>query len=291
MKARPDPGTPGARRLAFAAACLACAIAARTHAAPVRRPVVVDAIGDSITAGYARSGDAQGKGAEMDPGGGYPGRLRSLLDDRVEVRQRGAGGSTLEVWTGVPRGTPAELEALLRSLWPDLPPRARPPRPRQTALAWTLEADRTDVAILLLGVNDLWSDALRGGPPDARGAAARTARAAATARASGVRVFVATLLPNERDASGAIEEFNRRLCELEPDCIRLDAAFVRAGANGLLGDEVHPSPEGHRVIAETVADALVRAGVARRRGGSARGMKPRGPTTEPMPAPVHDGSR
>ncbi|MFM7142428.1 MAG: hypothetical protein ACKO2K_11010, partial [Alphaproteobacteria bacterium] len=91
----------------------------------------------------------------MDPDGGYPGRLRSLLEGDLDVRQRGAGGSTLETWTGVPRGDPAALEALLRSLWPDLPTRVRAPRPRQTALAWTLEADRPDIVILLLGVNDL----------------------------------------------------------------------------------------------------------------------------------------
>jgi lysophospholipase L1-like esterase len=245
---------------------------------------VVDAIGDSITAGYARSGDSRGLGAEMDPGGGYPVRLRSLLDDGVEVRARGAGGTTLATWTTPSRGAPAALEALLRSLWPDLPPARHPPGPRQGALSWTLEVDRPDVVILLLGVNDLWTDALRGGPPDARGTAERLARAARAARASGARVLVATLLPNERDPAGAIEETNRRLCELEPDCIRLDERFARAGGPALLGDEVHPSPEGHRVVAEAMADALVDAGIARRRvpqGGGEPVALPVEPPSEP----------
>lgn len=259
--------------------------AAASSVAPAARRLVVDAIGDSITAGYARSGDSQGRGAEMDPDGGYPGRLRSLLEGDLDVRQRGAGGSTLETWTGVPRGDPAALEALLRSLWPDLPTRVRAPRPRQTALAWTLEADRPDVVILLLGVNDLWIETLHGGPPDARGAAARAARAAATARATGARVLVATLPANLRDSSGAIEEFNRRLCELEPDCIRLDVEFAKAGGSALLGDEIHPSPAGHQAIAETMADALVRAGIARRREPPPGTRPAAGPPGAPLPGP------
>lgn len=258
------------------------AAAGESRRGPAARRIVVDAIGDSITAGYARSGDSQGRGAEMDPGGGYPVRLRSLLDDGVEVRARGAGGSTLATWTTAPHGTPAALEALLRALWPDLPPARHPPGPRQGALSWTLEVDRPDVVILLLGVNDLWTDALLGGPPDARGTAERVARAARDARASGTRVLVATLLPNERDPAGAIEETNRRLCELEPGCIRLDERFARAGGPALLGDEVHPSPEGHRVIAEAMADALVAAGVARRRA-------PQG-DREPAALPVEPSS-
>ncbi len=257
-----------------------------------RKPVVVDAIGDSITAGYVRSGDMAGHPAEFDPAGGYPGRLDALLDDRTLVRQRGAGGSTLASWTAEPRGKPADLEALLRSLWPDLPSTARPPRPRQTALSWTLDVDRPDVVILMLGVNDLWLDALAGGPPDARGAARGVARAATSARFRGRRVLVATLLPNERDPEGAIEEFNRRLCELEPDCIRLDRDFARSGGSALLGDEIHPSPAGHQVIAESMADALVAAGISHRRtpdpgGADAPARAGDGATGPDTPAAAH----
>lgn len=240
----PSPATPGARTSSV---------------------VVIDAIGDSITAGYVHSGDANGRRAQFDPEGGYPGRLGMLLDDGTRIRRRGVGGSTLATWTAEPRGNPADLEALLRSLWPDLPSSARLPRPRQSALSWTLDVDRPDVVILLLGVNDLWLDALVGGPPDARGAAGRVSRAAASARARGSRVLVATLLPNARDPEGALEEFNRTLCELEPDCLRLDRDFARAGGTALLGDEIHPSPAGHQAIAESMADALVAAGISHRR--------------------------
>ncbi|MEY4948438.1 MAG: GDSL-like Lipase/Acylhydrolase family [Pseudomonadota bacterium] len=228
------------------------------------RARTIDAIGDSITAGYVRSDGGNG-GAEMDPGGGYPGRLGALLADGVVVRNRGAGGSTARLWVDPARSGPSDLAALLHGLWPDLPADAPLPRPQQGPLSWTLAVDRPDAVLFLLGVNDLWLDALRTGPPDPRGAADRVVRAAAIARATGARALVATVLPNERDSAAVLEEFNRRLCEREPDCVPLGARFRAAGGTALLGDEIHPSQAGHQAIAEVMADALVAAGLAQRR--------------------------
>jgi lysophospholipase L1-like esterase len=218
------------------------------------RTLKIEAIGDSITQGVTHSGTGGAK-AQFDSKGGYPARLQAELGDRVEVVGRGIGGSTTAQWLDVPRATPEQLRRYLEANWPSFQPK-RPPLENQAPIDYVLDIDRPEVVLLFIGVNDLIP--VGGKDVDPGKIAERVATLASIARKKPyVRaVLVATLLPNRRDPADALAETNRRICALEPGCVRLDEAFVAAGGERLLGDEIHPKEEAYAVIAATFAQAL-----------------------------------
>jgi lysophospholipase L1-like esterase len=254
------------------------AAAALAPARPAAALTIV-AIGDSITAGTTRSGSpGGGPGAALrDPEGGYPARLARELGGAAVVVNRGAGGATTRFWLDAPGAEPAVLERFAAALWPDLRPRVAA-APGQSLLAWVLANERPDVVLLLIGANDLKEEAA----PDPAAIAARVARMAQEARAADARVLVGTLLPNRRDPQAALDEMNRRLCEAEPDCVRIDERFRAAGGTELLGDEIHPSARGHAAIASAFGAALRQRGLVP--GGDAQpgaGLSFPSPTAAP----------
>jgi hypothetical protein len=89
---------------------------------------------------------------------------------------------------------------------------------------------------------------------------------------------VATLLPNRRDPRDALDDVNRRLCERIADCAPIGERFATAGGDALLGDEVHPSPEGHAAIAAAFAEVL-----------RARGIVPTPSPEQPGSSPQRSG--
>jgi lysophospholipase L1-like esterase len=212
-------------------------------------------IGDSITAGIVKSGRGGGHDAEHDPEGGYPARLAALLGGDARVVGRGVGGASTGFWLDPPTTDPKTGRRFLEALWPDFHP-DREPRAGENALSYVLDGDRPDLVIVFVGINDLMEHKKDPGGPAPGSVAERIAAIARGARTPKRPVLVGTLLPNRRDAAAVIAAVNERLCALEPDAVRLDEAFEKAGGTALLGDEVHPDPRGQAVIARAFADAL-----------------------------------
>lgn len=238
------------RRLLATAAVIAALLLPRC-AAPA---FTISVVGDSITAGIVKSGRGA-HGAERDPEGGYPARLAALLGPGVRVLGRGVGGGSTAAWLDSALIQPKNARHLFETLWPDLHP-GRDPRPGENLLSYVLDADHPDLVLVFIGINDLMEHKKDPGGPAPKPIAERIATIARTARTPGRPVLVATLIPNNRDSREVVAAVNARLCELEPEAVRLDEAFAKGGGDALLGDEVHPNAEGQAIIARTFADAL-----------------------------------
>ena len=239
----------------FRAARTAAVLAALLLPGRAAPAFTILAIGDSITAGIVKSGRGGGRPAEHDPEGGYPARLAALLGGDVRVVGRGAGGASTGFWLDPPSTDPKTARRFLETLWPDFHP-DRDPRPDENALSYVLEADRPDLVLVFVGINDLMEHKKDPGGPAPGAVAGRIGAIARGARTPTRPVLVGTLLPNRRDATSVVAAVNQRLRELEPDAVGLDEAFAKAGGSALLGDEVHPDPRGQAVIARAFADAL-----------------------------------
>jgi lysophospholipase L1-like esterase len=213
------------------------------------------AVGDSITAGIVKSGRGASHPAQHDPEGGYPARLAALLGPGVRVVGRGAGGASTGFWLDPPTTDPKTARRFLETLWPDLHA-DRDLRAGESTLSWVLDADRPDLVLVFIGINDLMEHKKDPGGPAPAPVAERIAAIVRRARTATRPVLAATLIPNKRDATAVVAAVNARLRELEPAAVGLDEAFANAGGEALLGDEVHPNAQGQALIARTFADAL-----------------------------------
>jgi lysophospholipase L1-like esterase len=214
---------------------------------------VIACLGDSITEGIVTP-------FVRDRGGGFPGRLQRRLGDGVRVLNHGVGGSTAALWLLDP-ATPEGTRALqtFSAAMPDRPA-ADAGSQRGSIAATVLAGDRPDLVILLIGVNDVLAhradgtaavDTVVGSVEAVRREASSVAR----------RVLVATLLPNSRDPPALVTAVSARLRAAHPDALLLGERFEAAGGRRLLADGIHPSEEGHEVLAGIVADELVRRGL------------------------------
>jgi len=220
---------------------------------------VIACLGDSITYGTTRSSRGTIPG-ERDPLGGYPGRLARRLGPGVQVVNRGIGGATTEDWLRNPGGADgAAVWSLLPGLWPDFGRPEVPAGATSVARAVAVLA-RPDVAIILLGVNDLFVSRSQAHAV-ADGVAERLAALRRDVLAVAPHVLVATVLPSRRDAPAAVDRLNTAIRTGEPDYLPLAERFAAGGWEHLLGDDVHPNADGYELLASVVAEELHRRGL------------------------------
>jgi lysophospholipase L1-like esterase len=209
-------------------------------------------LGDSITYGIMRSGNPP----EEDPRGGYPGRLQERLGNGVRVLRRALGGASADLWLSDPRdGTGQRFWEALHAREPELPD-GPPPGAASVALA-VFEADRPQVIVILLGVNDLAVDVPRRGLAAIDGIADRLVTLRRQAEQVGATALVGTVLPSHRDPAPWRDALNARIRTDHPDFVPLGERFAAAGWERLLADEIHPNAEGYEVLAAILAEELV----------------------------------
>jgi lysophospholipase L1-like esterase len=230
-------------------------------------------LGDSITLGVTHSSTADTP-MQVDPLGGYPGRLARRLGGGVTVVNRGVGGATVGLWLTDPGTTDGRrLWPVLHRLWPDLGP--EPPADASSFAAAVLRTERPDTVIILLGVNDLASEEATVGAEVDGVVADRLAALRAQALTAARTALVATLLPNHRDSADLRDRLNARIRVMFPDYLPLGERFAGARWERLLGDEVHPNEEGYELLAGTVATALRERGlVSPAAGTTSRASRP-----------------
>jgi lysophospholipase L1-like esterase len=215
---------------------------------PVR---VIACVGDSITQGIVTP-------FVHDPSGGFPGRLQRLLGDRARVLNHGVGGSTAALWLLDPATVEgARVWKTFTAAMPDRPRDARPSG--GTIVSALLGPERPDVVVLLLGVNDVGALKTEG-PPIVETVAQRVEDVYRQADAVAGVVLIGTLLPNARDPAELVEGVSARIRAAHPDFLPLGERFTAAGGTRLLADVIHPSEEGHELLATILADELVRRG-------------------------------
>jgi lysophospholipase L1-like esterase len=252
----------GARliRALLLALLVSCTGPTEDHA---RNPTIA-CMGDSITAGVIHSSSATAP-TEIDPEGGYPGRLQALLGDRAHVLGRGIGGATTTLWLA-PFGAADQRQTIWQALhslhWNDFPP-SETPAAATSVFDAVLVHDRPDVVVLLIGTNDL-----RVPPFDNPDVVARTAdgidRLVRDAQTHAHTVLVATLLPQRLAPAERVDRMNDRIRAAYPDYLPLGERFAAAGWEHLLGDDIHPNQAGYAVLARTLADELTARGVVSR---------------------------
>lgn len=251
---------------------LAGCVAAGVVAARLRAPRVerIACIGDSITEGIA--GFAPKTGTKYDSAGGYPGRLRGELGDAIEVFNFGVGGTTSQLWLMSPRvpygARGRNTWTLLRERHPELPLADQPPAEAASLVEAALATVHPQIAILLLGTNDItlaWELGL--GDPSTPAFAEYLIGRLAALRAAAARqarvVLVGDLLPDERSPGTVREAINARIAERFPDYLPLARAFEAAGPKNLLADPVHPNAAGYALLAETIVAELRSRGLIR----------------------------
>jgi len=251
---------------------LAGGVAAGVVAARLRAPRIerIACIGDSITEGVV--GFAAKTGIEHDPGGGYPGRLHGKLGGAVEVFNFGVGGTTSQLWLMSPRvpyGARRRTSwTLLRERQPELPLADEPPAQATSLVEAALASVHPQIAILLLGTNDIalaWDLGL--GDPTTPAFADYLIERLVALRAAAARqarvVLIGDLLPDERSPGTVRETINARIAERFPDYLPLARAFEAAGPKNLLADRVHPNAAGYELLAETIVAELRARGLIR----------------------------
>ncbi|HXJ35446.1 MAG TPA: SGNH/GDSL hydrolase family protein [Candidatus Eisenbacteria bacterium] len=250
---RSGGGGPGARRRAWLAAALVASgivFGGCGHDAPT-----IVCIGDSITEGVTRVGST-------DDAGGYPGRLQTRLGASARVVNRGVGGASTRLWLLDSREAAAEDDwwKRFRERWGTAPL----PPPGRSLLRATLERDRPDVVVVLLGVNDVYYERTDPAPPEvvAR-TVARLATIVSEARATGATVLLGTALPNHRDPPARVAALNAAVGTLAPDHLPTGERFGERDWPRLLADDVHPNGDGYQVLADVLAEELVRRGLVR----------------------------
>jgi lysophospholipase L1-like esterase len=213
---------------------------------------VIACIGDSITQGIVTP-------FVRDSAGGFPGRLQRRLGDRVRVRNHGVGAATAGLWLLDP-GTVDGARAweIFTATMPD-PPQDASPATGGSLVSTLLARERPDLVILLLGVNDVRE--LQGEGAASIDTVARRVDEVYRQAASLVPVvLIATLLPNARDPAALVEAVSARIRAGHPDFLPLGERFAAAGGTRLLADGIHPSEEGHEVLAAILAEELARRG-------------------------------
>lgn len=233
-------------------------LSALAACSPSERPhPVIGCLGDSITMGVAKSGVPKGN---MDPLGGYPGRLGRLLGPHTRVVGRGIGGATTRLWLENPRVEPG-LTVWRTLVAPWLGPEFKAPDPGDVSLAVAaLRPLHADIVIIFLGINDIYFDKLRD-PDLPEHVVAHLATLCEQIAPLARTVLVATALPNHRDPAPLIAALNERIRARFPDFLPVGERFSAVSWEHLLGDEVHPNVAGYQFIANTIAHELHRRGL------------------------------
>ena len=251
----PPPESPRVT-IALLAVALATACALGCSSKPSNPPRIT-LIGDSITQGIVN-------GRFVEDAGGFPGRLGRALAGRAVVLNRGIGGFSTRQWlesTGGPHGP--TLWNLLHVHHPETGlPDAPPPGGAPLAEA-VVEADRSDVVLVLLGANDMALTSFNGDPPvDDPGFPDRVLERLRDieqrARRHADLVLVATILPSERDPDAVRRELNRRIRAEFRNVVDLAKGFEETDWRALLSDNVHPNGAGYDLLADLVARELER---------------------------------
>jgi lysophospholipase L1-like esterase len=242
------------RRTLCVTAVLATAACGADRPSPI--PTIAF-LGDSITYGVVR-GPRGGRGVEVDPQGGYPGRLARRLGDRARVLNRGIGGATTGLWLASPESPEGRAMWGLVQHAPWFEP-ALVPRGESVALA-ALTGVHADVVVLLVGVNDLYVRRVEGAVAleSALDGVTRLAGQAATVAPT---VLVATPLPNHRDAPEEIAALRAGIHARFPDALPLGERFAALRWEPLLADEVHPSRAGYERLAILFETLLLERGL------------------------------
>jgi lysophospholipase L1-like esterase len=226
------------------------------------RPPVISCLGDSITYGLV-GGEGGGKRSRRDPEGGFPGRLQRRLGGAARVVNRGLGGSTTRMWLGMPGSEDRRLAQILLATmqWQDFTAADGERAPESLALA-TVERDRPDVVVLLIGINDLLIERFRVAPervvPETLERLVGLRRQVATVAPV---VLVSTLLPNARDPPDMIAAMNAAIRARWPDHLPLGENFAALDWPRLLGDPIHPNEAGQEVIASMLETQLRQRGL------------------------------
>lgn len=245
------------RRLAvvlLAAGAVACG-ADRSPHSPARPTLAF--LGDSITYGIVRGAPA-GREAEVDPQGGYPGRLARRLGERARVLNRGIGGATTGFWTAAPESH------LGRAMWA-LVRRAHwfeaglEPRGESVAVA-VLASARPDVVVVLLGVNDIYVRR-RDTPGAVEAAVAGLETIVGQVGGVADTVLVATPLPNRRDPPELVAALADAIRTRFLDALPLGERFAERDWQSLFADDVHPNPAGYDRLAGILEELLVARGL------------------------------
>jgi lysophospholipase L1-like esterase len=225
------------------------------------RPFVIVVVGDSIAFGIDGPPGPAGE-LSIDPKGGFPGRLADLVGEGVEIVNRGLPGATTRMWLSRDSASSAYVRPYAAAFWPNVTLRAPGVA---SLLRVVLEADRPDVVLVVLGVNDL----ARGieAPSDAAASGERLSTLAKDALGLAPEVRVSTILDNARDPQAAVDALNREIRMRFPDHLPLAERFAAAGGASLLGDTVHPSAAGHQALAEILVDLLRSSGILPERRG------------------------
>jgi lysophospholipase L1-like esterase len=244
--------------LPLAIAAGSCGGGGGSHPSPA--PLTIECVGDSITEGITQGSETAAP--ERDPQGGYPGRLQAQLGSSVRVLNRGAGGSTVEQWLAAPASPDGQLfwSLVEASEWQGFP-LAGPPAGATSSLVVVVGADRPDLVIILLGINDIAVDGPNLGAATVGVVADRLDAAVRQAESLARHVLISTLLPNQRDPAPLIDGVNAQIRSRHPDFLPLGERFAAAGGVQLLGDFVHPDEQGYSVLAGIVADELTRRGL------------------------------
>jgi lysophospholipase L1-like esterase len=197
-------------------------------------------------------------GPDIPGSRGYPGRLQRRLGDRARIVNRGVGGASTRLWL-------LDHDAAVREpkWWARFHDRWQgpPPRSGQPLVDAVLEADRPDIVVILLGVNDLYYEGKVTAAADlVDQIAERMETIAAKARAIGATVWIATALPNRRDPEALVDALNTRIRARADDYFPVGERFAERDWRHLLADDVHPTEDGYQVLADIVAQELVRHG-------------------------------
>lgn len=246
--------------LVLAAVLLAVAACGGRDPGRGRTPPTLAFLGDSITYGIVRGAPA-GREPDVDPEGGYPGRLARRLGERARVLNRGIGGATTAFWAAAPGSRVGDaMWALVRAA-PWFEGALEPPRGESVAVA-VLAPARPDVVVVLLGVNDIY--VRRRAPAGAvASAVAGLETLARQLRAVAPSVLIATPLPNRRDPPELVTELTDAIRARFSDALPLGERFAALDWPALLGDDVHPGPTGYDRIAGILEEMLVARGFVR----------------------------
>jgi lysophospholipase L1-like esterase len=221
---------------------------------------VIQCIGDSITFGVT-VGSRGTTPWRDDALGGYPGRLQRRLGCRASVLNRGFPGATAALWlTENTHPSWSQLWGASGKFWPDF--RDVIPSPGASTLALgVLLHDRPDVVVMLLGINDFLFKGDLSDVEIADVAAQRLDTIHDQASSVAGTVLLATVLPSRRDPEAFRERLNARIRAAHPDYLPLSERFTAAGWETLLADVVHPNEQGYELLAQVLAEELIRRGL------------------------------